>query len=134
MIGVHVSVNGQLLSTIWADGIIIATPTGSTGYSLSCGGPIIFPDSPILAITPIAPHQLNVRPVLVPDNAEIELSFQQKGVRFAATLDSRTSWFDSDISLKISKAPFNFALVRMSWENFPETIRKKLQWGVDIRN
>jgi NAD+ kinase len=134
MIGVHVSVNGQRLSTIWADGIIVATPTGSTGYSLSCGGPIAFPDSPIFIISPIAPHQLNVRPVVVPDHAEIELSFKEKNIQFAATLDSRTEWFDSNITLKVKKADFHFRLVRLPWENFPENIRKKLQWGIDIRN
>ena len=134
MIGVHVSVNGQRLSTIWADGIIVATPTGSTGYSLSCGGPIAFPDSPIFIISPIAPHQLNVRPVVVPDHAEIELSFKEKNIQFAATLDSRTEWFDSNITLKVKKADFQFSLVRLPWENFPENIRKKLQWGIDIRN
>jgi len=134
MIGVHVAVNGQRLSTIWADGIIVATPTGSTGYSLSCGGPIAFPDSPIFVITPIAPHQLNVRPVVVPDHAEIELSFKEKNIQFAATLDSRTEWFDSNINIKVKKANFHFRLVRLPWENFPENIRKKLQWGIDIRN
>jgi NAD+ kinase len=134
MIGVHVSVNEQRLSTIWADGIIVATPTGSTGYSLSCGGPIAFPESPIFIVSPIAPHQLNVRPVVVPDHAVIELSFKEKNIQFAATLDSRTEWFDSNITLQVKKANFQFRLVRLPWENFPENIRKKLQWGIDVRN
>jgi NAD+ kinase len=134
MIGVHVTVNEQRLSTIWADGIIVATPTGSTGYSLSCGGPIAFPESPIFIVSPIAPHQLNVRPVVVPDHAVIELSFKEKNIQFAATLDSRTEWFDSNITLQVKKANFQFRLVRLPWENFPENIRKKLQWGIDVRN
>lgn len=134
MITIHAYLNGEYLNSYWADGLIIATPTGSTGYSLSCGGPIILPQSENLVITPIAPHNLNVRPVIVSDKNIISLEVEGRGQRFLATLDSRSTTIDASVQLAIKKENFKINLVRLNNENFLDTLRNKLMWGMDIRN
>ncbi|MFM9051792.1 MAG: NAD(+) kinase, partial [Bacteroidota bacterium] len=115
-------------------GLLISTPTGSTGYSLSCGGPIVVPQSESFVITPIAPHNLNVRPIVVADKNTISLEVEGRSQSFMATLDSRSMTIDSSYQLSLRKADFSMRLVRMSNENFLNTLRKKLNWGLDTRN
>ncbi|HNY06909.1 MAG TPA: NAD kinase [Bacteroidales bacterium] len=134
MILIHVYVNNQFLNSYWADGLIIATPTGSTGYSLSCNGPIITPDSENFVITPIATHNLTVRPIVIPDNSLIRINVEGRENRFLVGLDSRSVTIDSSTELLISKADFKINLVKQSNDDFFATIRKKLKWGLDFRN
>ena len=134
MIIIKAYMNGSLLNAYWADGIIMATPTGSTGYSLSCGGPIIFPDARGFVITPIAPHNLNVRPIVTPDNAEITFQVEGRAENFMCTLDSRFETITSDHIIKIRKNDFNVRLVQQEGHEFMGTIRQKLLWGLDMRN
>lgn len=134
MIIINTYLNGEYLNSYWADGLIISTPTGSTGYSLSCGGPIIAPYSGNFVITPIAPHNLNVRPIVVSDENVISLEVQGRSQYFLASLDSRSVTIDSAISLAVRKAEFTINLVRMGNDNFLDTLRKKLNWGLDTRN
>ncbi|REJ83013.1 MAG: NAD kinase [Bacteroidetes bacterium] len=134
MITIHAYLNGEYLNSYWADGIMISTPTGSTGYSLSCGGPIVVPQSESFVITPIAPHNLNVRPIVVSDKNVISLEVEGRSQRFMATLDSRSATIDSSFQLAIRKENYNINLLRLSNENFLNTLRKKLNWGLDKRN
>jgi NAD+ kinase len=134
MITIHTYINDDYLNSYWADGLIIATPTGSTAYSLSCGGPILVPGSENFIITPIAPHNLNVRPVVVPNNNTIKLTIEGRGNQFLAALDSRSETIDSSIELTIEKANFDINLIRFDNQNFLNTIRNKLMWGLDRRN
>lgn len=134
MITIHAYLNGEYLNSYWADGIMISTPTGSTGYSLSCGGPIIVPQSESFVITPIAPHNLNVRPIVVSDKNIISLEVEGRSQRFMATLDSRSATVDSGYQLAIRKEKYCINLIRLSNENFLNTLRKKLNWGLDTRN
>jgi NAD+ kinase len=134
MIKIHTYLNGEYLNSYWADGLIIATPTGSTGYSMSCGGPIIVPQSESFVITPIAPHNLNVRPIIVSDKNVISLEVEGRSQNFMATLDSRSATIDSSFQLAIRKESYCINLVRLSNENFLGTLRSKLNWGLDIRN
>lgn len=134
MITVHAYLDGQHLNSYWADGLIVATATGSTGYSLSCGGPVIYPNSKNFVITPVAPHNLNVRPMVVSDDVELILKVEGRSKRFLATLDSRNQTIDSSFELKLKKAPFQARLVRLSSSNFVNAIREKLLWGEDLRN
>ena len=134
MITIHTYLNGEYLNSYWADGIMISTPTGSTGYSLSCGGPIIVPQSETLVITPIAPHNLNVRPIVVSDKNVISLEVEGRSQHFMATLDSRSVTIDSGFQLAVRKENYTINLVRLSNENFLNTLRKKLNWGLDTRN
>ena len=134
MITVHAYLNGQHLNSYWADGLIVATATGSTGYSLSCGGPVIYPNSKNFVITPVAPHNLNVRPMVVPDDVELRLEVEGRSNRFLTTLDSRNKTIDSSYELLLRKAPFQALLVRLSSSNFVNAIREKLLWGEDRRN
>ena len=117
-----------------SDGIMISTPTGSTGYSLSCGGPIIIPQTDTFVITPIAPHNLNVRPIVVSDKNVISLEVEGRSQHFMATLDSRSVTIDSGFQLAVRKEDYSINLVRLSNENFLNTLRKKLNWGLDTRN
>ncbi len=133
MIIVHVYVNGEFLNTYWADGLIVATPTGSTGYSLSCGGPIIFPTSNNFIITPVAPHNLNVRPIVISDDSEIDLTVEGRSDSFLCTLDSRFEVINSDTKLKIRKCDFEIQLVQLDEMSFSKTMRNKLMWGYDMR-
>jgi NAD+ kinase len=134
MITIHTYLNGEYLNSYWADGIMISTPTGSTGYSLSCGGPIIVPQSETFVITPIAPHNLNVRPIVVSDKNVISLEVEGRSQHFMATLDSRSVTIDSGFQLAVRKENYTINLVRLSNENFLNTLRKKLNWGLDTRN
>jgi len=135
MITIHAYFGDLYLNSYWADGLIIATPTGSTAYSLSCGGPIIVPGSRSYVITPIAPHNLNVRPIVVPDDRIIRLKIEGRGnEEFLCTLDSRSVTIDSSIELTIKKANFELNVVQTDNQNFLNTIRKKMMWGLDSRN
>lgn len=134
MITINTFLNGEYLNSYWADGLIIATPTGSTGYSLSCGGPVIAPYSGNFVITPIAPHNLNVRPIVVSDKNVISLEVEGRSQYFIASLDSRSVTIDSSLSLAVRREDFSMNLVRLGNENFLGTLRKKLNWGLDTRN
>jgi NAD+ kinase len=134
MITIHTFVNGDYLNTYWADGIIIATPTGSTGYSLSCGGPVIFPDSSSLVITPVAPHNLNLRPIVLSDESVISFEIEGRADNFICTLDSRFELINAHHQLAVRKNDFPIRLVLLQDITFLHTIREKLAWGTDIRN
>jgi NAD+ kinase len=134
MIKIHTYLNGEFLNTYWADGVIVATPTGSTGYSLSCGGPVVFPDSSSFVITPVAPHNLNVRPLVVPDNNIISFEVEGRAESFICALDSRKEIVDKKIQLAVRREAFYINLVRLNENNFLQTLREKLSWGLDTRN
>lgn len=134
MITIHAYVNGAYLNSYWADGLIVATPTGSTGYSLSCGGPIVFPNSSNFVITPVAPHNLNVRPVVISDSSVISFEVEGRAENFLCTLDSRFETITSEFQIAVRKADFTLQLVQMQDHTFLKTLRKKLSWGVDQRN
>jgi NAD+ kinase len=134
MITIHTYLNGEYLNSYWADGLIRATPTGSTGYSLSCNGPIIFPQSENFVITPIAPHNLNVRPIIVSDKNVISLEVEGRSKNFMASLDSRSFTIDSGVQMAVRKEDFYISLVRLHDQNFLSTLRQKLLWGLDSRN
>lgn len=134
MITLNVFLNGDLLNEYWADGLIIATPTGSTAYSLSCGGPIISPGSGNFVITPISPHNLNVRPLVISDEDILDIEIESRGDRFLLSCDSRTADISTNEKIKISKAKFCINLIRLKDESFFSTLRKKLLWGLDTRN
>ncbi|KGO91048.1 NAD kinase [Flavobacterium subsaxonicum] len=134
MITIDVKLNGDHLNSYWADGLIISTPTGSTGYSLSCGGPILTPDVNSLVITPIAPHNLNARPLVIPDDTEIELTVSSREEQHLISLDSRIESVDVETVLSIKKGSFKINLVEFPQEKFLDTLRKKLLWGEDKRN
>jgi NAD+ kinase len=127
-------INDEFLNTYWADGLIVATPTGSTAYSLSCTGPVLTPDSANFVITPIASHNLTVRPIVVPDDSKISLFIESRGFECFVGLDSRIEKIDNTIRLDISKENFKINLLRLSNQFFYKTIREKLNWGLDIRN
>jgi NAD+ kinase len=133
MMTIHTYINGELLNSYWADGLIVATPTGSTGYSLSCGGPIIMPGTGNFVITPIAPHNLNVRPMVVSDNHVISFEIEGRHEKFLCSLDSRAQAFDNKTPLAVRKSQHQVSLVRLTDHHFLDTLRKKLMWGVDIR-
>jgi NAD+ kinase len=134
MIKIHTYLNGELLNTYWADGLIVASPTGSTGYNLSCQGPIVFPDSGSFVITPIAPHHLNVRPIVVPDTSIISFEVESRSDEVIVALDSRREIVNKNIQLAVRKEAFKMKLVRLNENNFLQTLRNKLSWGVDKRN
>ncbi len=134
MITIHTYLNNELLNSYWADGLIIATPTGSTAYSLSVGGPILHPSSKEFVISPIAPHNLTVRPLVVPNNMDITLRIEGRGGKFLASLDSRSSVLDDKIELRVRKADFTVSVVERIGQSFYTTLRTKLMWGVDRRN
>jgi NAD+ kinase len=127
-------VNGIFMNTYWADGLIVATPTGSTAYSLSCGGPIVMPDSGNFIVTPIAPHNLNARPFILSDQNIISLKPDGRDEQFLVNLDSRSFAIEKHEVLNINLAPFRFHLVNLFDQNFFTTIRNKLGWGLDKRN
>jgi NAD+ kinase len=134
MISIHTWLNGEFFTTYWADGLIISTPTGSTGYSLSCGGPIILPTSQSFVITPIAPHNLNMRPVIVPDSTQIKLVIESRQESNLISLDSRSYTLKTGSEIYIQKAKFAVNLIKMPDISYIETLRNKLLWGVDKRN
>lgn len=134
MITIETYLNGEFLNSYWADGLIIATPTGSTGYSMSCGGPILTPDVKSFIITPIAPHNLNARPLMVPDETEIRLKVSGRENQYLVSLDSRITSVGNETILTIKKAPFQINMVEIPNETFLKTLRGKLFWGEDRRN
>ncbi|MBM3416093.1 MAG: NAD kinase [Bacteroidetes bacterium] len=134
MIKIQTYLNGEFLNTYWADGLIVATPTGSTGYSLSCNGPVVFPDSGSFVITPVAPHNLNVRPIVVPDTNIISFEIESRSDQIICALDSRREIVNKNIQLAVKKEEFDISLVRLSENNFLQTLRNKLTWGLDKRN
>jgi NAD+ kinase len=134
MIKIHTYLNGEFLNTYWADGLIVSTPTGSTGYSLSCGGPVVFTDSASLVITPVAPHNLNVRPIVVPDSNIISFEIEGRSDNFICALDARKEIVDKTVQLAVRREAFTISLVRLNENNFLKTLRNKLSWGLDRRN
>lgn len=134
MITIHAYLNGEYLNTYWSDGLIVSTPTGSTAYSLSCGGPVIFPASKNFVIVPVAPHNLNIRPMVVSDTNVISFEIEGRNEHFLCTLDSRFETIDASFQLAVRKENFTINLVRLSEHNFLSTLRKKLMWGADQRN
>lgn len=134
MITIDTWLNGEFLNSYWADGLIIATPTGSTGYSMSCGGPILTPDVKSLVITPIAPHNLTARPLVIPDNTEIRLKVSGREEQYLVSLDSRIASIRNESVLTIRRTPFEINMVEIPQETFLKTLRNKLLWGEDKRN
>jgi NAD+ kinase len=134
MVKIETLLNGEYLTSYWADGLIVSTPTGSTGYSLSCGGPIVMPQSNNLVLTPIAPHNLNVRPLVIPDHLEVTLTVSSRTEQFLVSLDSTVVSVGTDIVLKIKKSAQYIKMVELKNEGFLPTLRKKLLWGEDKRN
>src|SRR5258705_3397454 len=134
MIKIHTYLNGEFLNTYWADGLIVATPTGSTGYSLSCGGPIVFSDSGSFVITPVAPHNLNVRSIIFPDGNIISFEIESRSENIICALDSRREIVGRNVQLAVRKESFPVNLVRLSENNFLQTLHNKLTWGMDRRN
>tara|TARA_Y100000589_G_scaffold332160_1_gene389844 strand:+ start:41781 stop:42632 length:852 start_codon:yes stop_codon:yes gene_type:complete len=134
MVTIQTYVNGELLNTYWADGLIVSTPTGSTAYSLSCGGPIVMPKSGNFIITPIAPHNLNVRPIVIPDDVEIELKIESRSEHILIALDSYSQIVQDSTTIKLSKADKKLKIIRPNEYTFFSTLRNKLMWGVDKRN
>lgn len=134
MITIETYLNGELLTSYWADGLIIATPTGSTGYSLSCGGPILTPDVKSLVITPIAPHNLNARPLVIPDTTEITLRVSGREDQYLVSMDSRITSIGNESIITIKKTSFQINMVEIPNETFFKTLRSKLLWGEDKRN
>jgi NAD+ kinase len=134
MIRVHTYLNGEFLNTYWADGLIVATPTGSTGYSLSCNGPVVFPDSGSFVITPVSPHNLNIRPIIVPDDNIVSFEVEGRTDGFLCSLDSRREIVPKEIQLAVKKENFTINLIRLNENNFLQTLRNKLMWGADKRN
>ena len=134
LLAIKVFVDDVYLNTYWGDGILLATPTGSTAYSLSAGGPIIAPNSKSFVITPIATHNLTVRPVVIPDDSTIRIQVEGREKKFVFSMDSRNCTLDTSVQLEVRKANFCLNLVRMRGEDFFGTIRNKLMWGKDNRN
>lgn len=134
MIIVHCYIDGEFVNTYWADGLMVSTPTGSTGYSLSAGGPLVLPESDNFIITPVSPHNLNVRPLIVSGSSIISFEIESKGRNFLTSLDSRSYTIDSSVRLSVRKENFCAKLVKIKGYNFFDTLRNKLNWGLDIRN
>ncbi len=133
MISIHTNINGEYLTTYQADGLIVATPTGSTAYSLSVGGPIIEPQSDSISLTPVAPHSLNIRPIVLCDDAEIELCVESRSHNFLISIDGRSRSYKDRIHLRIKKAPYKVKVVTAEGQNFFSTLRRKMMWGMDNR-
>ncbi len=134
MIKIHTYLNGEFLNSYWADGLIVSTPTGSTGYNLSCNGPIVFPESGSFVITPVAPHNLNVRPIVIPDNNIISFEIEGRTEEFICTMDARKEIVTREIQLAVKKEDFTINLLRLNENSFLSTLREKLTWGLDRRN
>ena len=134
MITVHASLEGKYLNSYWADGLIVATPSGSTGYSLSCGGPIITPGCQVHILTPIAPHNLNVRPIVIPDHMPIKLSVEGRTRTYLMSIDGKSVPIKNEEELSISKANYMINVIKFEDNNFLDTIRNKMLWGIDKRN
>lgn len=134
MIKINTYLNGEFLNTYWCDGLVVATPTGSTGYNMSCNGPIVFPDAASFVITPVAPHNLNVRPIVVPDSTIISFEAESRSDQIICSLDARREIVSKDIQIAIKREIFTVSLIRLNENNFLSTLRNKLTWGLDTRN
>ena len=134
VLGVHVSVNGETLPTYWADGLIVSTSSGSTAYSLSVGGPICMPDTKVLIIAPIAPHNLNVRPLVLPETAKVDISFESRDGVAIMTTDNRTLEIEQDWTIHIEMAQFSLKRIRLAESGFVKALTSRLFWGEDMRN
>ncbi|MEY4646596.1 MAG: kinase [Bacteroidota bacterium] len=134
MIVIKAYVDGNYLNTYWADGLIVSTATGSTGYSLSVGGPLVMPSSDILIIAPMSPHNLNVRPLVVSSDAKLKFEISSRSQNFLISIDSRSRVIDSKFSIEVQKAPFTAKIVKIPGDDFLQTLRNKLNWGLDVRN
>ena len=134
MISIETWLDDEYLNSYWADGLIISTPTGSTGYSMSCGGPVIMPESDSLVITPIAPHNLNARPLVISAKHKIRLNVSGREHEYLVSLDSRINSLDNSIGITIKKAAFDIRMIELEAGTFIQTLRKKLLWGADPRN
>jgi NAD+ kinase len=134
MLIVHVHIDGEYLNSYWADGLIISTPTGSTGYNLSCGGPLVFPRSGNFIITPVSPHNLTARPIIVSDTSSISLEVEGRSKNFLITLDSRVATGSASLRLTITKESFVVNLIQLEGQHYFKTLRTKLNWGLDVRN
>ena len=134
MITVHAYIDGEYLNSYWADGLIVSTPTGSTGYSLSCGGPVVLPQSNNFVITPVSPHNLTVRPMVVSDNSVISFEIEGRSKNFLVSLDTRSYVVDATIQMAVCKEQFQAKLIKLDGYNFLDTLRQKLNWGYDARN
>lgn len=134
MITIETWLDDEYLTAYWADGLIISTPTGSTGYSLSCGGPVITPTTKAIAITPIAPHNLNARPLILKDNTKITLRVSGREDEYLVSMDSRIATLSNHTTITIKKAPFKIKMIEIKGDSFLQTLRKKLLWGEDKRN
>ncbi len=134
MIVVNTYINGEYLNSYWADGLIVSTPTGSTGYSLSCGGPVLMPQTNNFIITPVSPHNLNVRPLIVSDECIISFDIQGRSKNYLISLDSRSKVVDATVQLAVKKEKFKARLMKLNGDNYLITLRNKLNWGLDKRN
>jgi NAD+ kinase len=134
MITIHTFLNGEFLNSFWADGLIVATATGSTAYSLSCGGPIMFPSSDTFVMTPVAPHNLNARPMIIPDHTVLSFEVETRAKNYLCSLDSRYRSVAKDFQVALRKESFSFKLLRMPDSSYLNTLREKLMWGEDSRN
>jgi len=134
LITIHVKANEEFLSAYWADGLLLSTPTGSTGYNLSVGGPIVVPESNSIIISPIAPHNLTVRPLVLPDSAVLQLSVDTRDPQFQLALDSRSLDLDVNATVTVRRAPYTLKMIRIENISFYSTLRNKLMWGADKRN
>ncbi len=134
MIIVKCYLNDKYLNTYWADGLMVSTSTGSTGYSLSCGGPVVLPQTKNFILTPVSPHNLNVRPLIIPDDSELTFKMESRETSVLISLDSRSATVPHDLEIKVKKANFNIQLIRLEGTSFLDTLRNKLSWGYDKRN
>ncbi|MCU0429789.1 MAG: NAD kinase [Cytophagaceae bacterium] len=134
MIVVHTHMNNEFLNSYWADGLLISTPTGSTGYSLSCGGPLVMPQAKNFIIAPVCPHNLNVRPLILPDDCELSFEVESRSNNFLISLDSRSVKVPAGTKLTVRKAPFYVKIIELRNYNYFQTLRNKLNWGLDLRN
>ncbi|MBV6643854.1 MAG: NAD kinase [Cyclobacteriaceae bacterium] len=134
MIVINCFLDGEFLNTYWADGLMVSTPTGSTGYNLSCGGPLVMPHSKNFIITPVSPHNLNVRPLIISEDSELTFTVESREKSYLVSLDSRSVAVDHEINLMIKKTSFDLKLVKIIGNSFLETLRNKLSWGLDKRN
>jgi NAD+ kinase len=134
MIAVHTYIDGEYLNSYWADGLIVSTPTGSTGYSLSCGGPVMLPQTNNFIIAPVCPHNLNVRPLVVSDQSVISFEIEGRGTSYLLALDSRSMPVEATVQMAVRRENFNARLVKLNHVNFLSTLRNKLNWGLDRRN
>jgi NAD+ kinase len=134
MIVVHAFIDDEFLNAYWADGLIVSTPTGSTGYSISCGGPLVLPHSENFVLTPVSPHNLTVRPIIVPDNSKLSFTIEGRSKNYLVSLDSRITTVDDSVKFNVQKANFKIKLIQLRDNNYFKTLRQKLNWGLDVRN